>query len=87
MTKKLSEEELKQMLIDARKLVEINGYYNHYKGNLYQVLDVAILTEEIGVGVIYQAQYGESIVFVRPLEIWLEEVEYGGNRIKRFIKA
>jgi len=87
MTKKLSEEELNQMLVDARKVVSVGLNYQHYKGNVYQVVDLAILTEDIGVGVIYQAQYGKKILFVRPLAVWLGEVEHKGKTIKRFTEV
>lgn len=87
MTKKQSEQELEQMLITAREQVEIGGIYKHYKGNDYQVVDVAILTEEVGVGIIYRAQYGRGILFVRPLDVWLEEIEFEGGHVKRFAKV
>lgn len=87
MAKKLSEDELEQLLAAATEKVEVGALYKHYKGNLYEVVDVAILTEEIGVGVIYRAQYGKNILFVRPLDVWLGETEYEGKIIKRFVKV
>lgn len=87
MAKKLSEQELEQMLVVAQERVEVGAKYKHYKGKLYQVEDVAILTEEVGVGVIYRAQYGKNILFVRPLDVWLEETDYAGSTVKRFTKV
>jgi len=87
MTKKLSEQELEKKLVMAEEQVEVGGTYRHYKGNLYQVVDIAILTEEVGVGIIYRAQYGKNILFVRPLDIWLEEIKYDGKTVKRFAKV
>lgn len=87
MTKKLSEDELNEMLERARKLVIVDALYRHYKGNLYKVVDVAILTEEVGVGVIYRAQYGKNLLFVRPLDVWLEKTEYKGIIVERFSKV
>ncbi len=87
MTKELSEQQLHQLLLAAREQVEVGGVYGHYKGNRYEVVDVAILTEEIGVGVIYRALYGKNIMFVRPLEVWLEEVKYEGRTVERFSRV
>lgn len=36
--------------------------------------------------VIYQAQYGEKLTFLRPLTIWLEKVEWEGKTVPRFTK-
>ena len=87
MSKKLSEQELTDLLDDAQKKVAVGEHYQHYKGDLYEVVDVAIMTEEIGVGVIYKAQYGRNVLFVRPLEIFLEEIELKGKCVKRFAKV
>jgi hypothetical protein len=34
--------------------------------------------------VIYQAQYGEHLTFLRPLTVWLEDVEWEGRTVPRF---
>lgn len=86
MTQKLSEDELVQLLNDARQMVRVGATYRHYKGNDYRVVDLAILTEGDGVGVIYKALYGEHIVFVRPLQSWCEDAEHDGKVVTRFQK-
>ena len=49
-------------------------YYRHFKGNIYQVVGVAIHTEEEMV--VYRAQYGEQGLFVRPYSMFAEEVDH-----------
>lgn len=61
------------------------GLYEHYKGKKYQVLGVAVHSETLKELVIYQATYGEKLVWVRPLKMFLEKVEINGERKPRFI--
>lgn len=60
------------------------GIYRHFKGNNYEVLGVAIHTETDEKFVVYRALYGEKLLFVRPLKMFLEEVERDGKRFPRF---
>ena len=60
------------------------GQYEHYKGNKYQVLGVAIHSEILEELVIYKALYGKHLTWVRPLAIFLENVEYNGKKQPRF---
>jgi len=60
------------------------GIYQHYKGNKYQVLGVAIHSETLEEMVIYKALYGEEITWVRPLKMFLENVEVDGKSKPRF---
>ena len=50
-------------------------YYRHFKGNIYQVIGVAIHTETEEEMVVYRAQYGEQGLFVRPYSMFAEEVD------------
>ncbi len=60
------------------------GKYRHYKGNEYQVIGVAKHSETLEELVVYRALYGEGKIWVRPLSMFLEEVEVDGKRVLRF---
>ncbi len=65
-----TEEELQAMLADAQTRVPL-GLYAHYKnGNQYLVTGHAISRYSGEVCVLYQAQYGKKLSFVRTLEEW-----------------
>ena len=66
------------------RTLKIGGRYRHYKGNEYVVKGVARHSETLEEMVIYEAQYGEGEVWVRPREMFLEEVEVGGRKVPRF---
>lgn len=50
------------------------GIYKHYKGNLYQVLHVATHSETREKVVIYQCLYDDYSIWVRPYEMFCEQV-------------
>jgi len=65
------------------------GRYRHYKGKEYEVLGVAKHTETHEDFVVYRALYdspefGENALWVRPLKIFKETVEFEGKNTKRF---
>ena len=60
------------------------GKYQHFKGNLYQVLHIAKHSETDEMMVVYQPQYGERGIWVRPLSMFDEVIERDGKAIKRF---
>lgn len=60
------------------------GKYQHYKGNFYEVIGVAKHSETLEELVVYRALYGEGGIWVRPLEMFTENVEIGGSQIPRF---
>ncbi len=62
------------------------GIYRHFKGNTYEVVDIAKHSETLEEMVVYRALYGEGGLWVRPLSMWDEIVEYNGKKVKRFTK-
>jgi hypothetical protein len=61
-----------------------NGTYRHYKGPLYDVLGLARHSETEEWLVVYRPQYGERGLWVRPLSMFTEMVEYQGRQLPRF---
>lgn len=62
----------------------MTGIYKHYKGNEYKVLYIAKHSETLEVLVIYQQLYGDFTIWVRPYEMFVEEIEYNDKIVKRF---
>jgi hypothetical protein len=60
------------------------GIYKHYKGNLYEVLDVGRDSETEEWMVIYRTLYGDASTWVRPYEMFMETVNLNGKVVKRF---
>lgn len=49
--------------------------FKHFKGNIYKVIEVGIHSENAGCMVIYVSESDESLVWVRPLEMFLSDVD------------
>lgn len=60
------------------------GRYRHFKGNEYRLLYVAKHSETLEPMVVYEALYGEGGIWVRPAEMWSEEVDREGYHGPRF---
>ena len=56
------------------------GIYQHYKGQLYQVLHVAMHSETQEKLVVYQCLYGDYSIWVRPLEMFTESITLDDDR-------
>jgi cyclomaltodextrinase / maltogenic alpha-amylase / neopullulanase len=61
------------------------GRYKHFKGEEYEVLDVAKHSETLEDYIIYRAMYGEHDLWVRPASMFLDIKEVNGNFVPRFI--
>jgi hypothetical protein len=84
MDEKLSEIEFQSRLDDAAVVARIGGRYRHYKGNMYQVVALAIIEATNEPAVIYKALYGKELQFIRPISDWLMTVEWQGSTVPRF---
>lgn len=62
------------------------GIYRHYKGNEYEVLEVALHSETLEKMVLYRALYPNelSMTWVRPIAVFNETVEIDGQVVPRF---
>ncbi|MCD2513111.1 DUF1653 domain-containing protein [Comamonas endophytica] len=60
------------------------GLYRHYKGGLYQVLDMVRHSETLEPMTLYRALYGARGLWVRPAAMFGEEVVIAGQRQPRF---
>ena len=62
--------------------LKIKGIYKHYKGDLYLVEDIAYHSETQEKLVLYRALYGDNKLWVRPYEMFLEEVNKNGQKYR-----
>ena len=60
------------------------GKYRHFKGNEYEVVELAHHSETQETVVIYRALYGEHGLWVRPFDMFFETIERDGKTFKRF---
>ncbi|MBN7819520.1 DUF1653 domain-containing protein [Bowmanella yangjiangensis] len=60
------------------------GLYRHYKGKDYEVIGVARHSEDESLLVVYRPLYGERELWVRPLDMFIENVEVEGCSVPRF---
>jgi len=58
------------------------GIYKHYKGNLYQVFHVATHSETREKFVVYQCLYDDYSIWVRPYEMFCEQVTLENGQIQ-----
>lgn len=60
------------------------GIYRHYKGHYYEVIGVARHSETLEYMVVYRALYDNFELWIRPLQMFLEDVTLNGALKKRF---
>ena len=56
--------------------LKINGIYKHFKGDYYLIVDIAIHSETQEKYVVYRKLYGDCSLWIRPLEMFLSEVDH-----------
>ena len=60
------------------------GRYRHFKGREYEVIGVAKHSETLEELVVYRAVYGDSGLWVRPRDMFIEEIQRNDRKIQRF---
>ncbi|MGL6075036.1 MAG: DUF1653 domain-containing protein [Fimbriiglobus sp.] len=60
------------------------GKYQHFKGMMYDVMDLAQHSETLEWYVVYRALYGEGGLWVRPAAMFTETVTRDGQTFPRF---
>jgi hypothetical protein len=66
-----------------------SGKYQHFKGNFYEVIGIALDSETLKEYVVYKALYnskefGLDTLWIRERENFLGEVEVDGKKVPRF---
>ena len=56
--------------------IKIKGIYKHFKGDYYLVEDVGLYSETEEKCVIYRKLYGDGSLCIRPLDMFLSEVDH-----------
>ncbi|MFN8439714.1 MAG: DUF1653 domain-containing protein [Caldilineaceae bacterium] len=67
------------------KKLPIPGRYRHYKGKEYEVLDIARHSETEEEMVLYRTLYGDFSLWVRPVSMFVEDIEVNGVVQPRFV--
>ena len=57
------------------RILKVDGIYRHFKGNLYKVIGAAKHSENCEEYVVYKQMYGDGSMWIRPLNMFLEEVD------------
>ena len=60
------------------------GVYEHFKGKHYALLYIATNSETEEEFAVYRQLYGKEKVWIRPLKMFMENVEYKGELVPRF---
>jgi len=61
-----------------------SGLYQHFKGNYYEVIDIAKHSETEEEYVVYRPLKGDSGTWIRPLNMFTETIERDGKVLSRF---
>lgn len=68
----------------------LKGKYRHYKGKEYELIDVVTHSETLEKMVLYRPLYSPDFQvgekWVRPYDMFFEEIEVDGKKVKRFEK-
>lgn len=75
-------------LEELKNKVPLNSRYYHYKNpnQFYTVVAHGIIEATGEPAISYQAEYDDKIIWIRPLNVFLEELEFEGQKITRFTR-
>ena len=62
------------------------GRYRHFKGREYEVIGIARHSEDESPLVVYRKLYDDLSLWVRPADMWNEEVVRDGRTYIRFMR-
>ena len=83
----IPESELVERLEKAKKEVEVGTRYRHSKTGLeVTVLYIGLIEDDEKPAVIYQHEDGAKIIWVRPVDEFIKEVEIDDQKVPRFVK-
>ena len=71
-------------IISSKKIIMKLGIYQHYSGKYYQVLGISRHSETLEDFVVYQALYGDFGLWVRPIHMFSEKIQYESREVSRF---
>ncbi len=60
------------------------GFYKHFKGKIYELKAIAINSETLEDYVVYQACYGERLLWIRSKRMFFEKLEFNEKIVSRF---
>ena len=62
------------------------GRYHHFKGREYEVIGIARQSEDESPLVVYRKLYDDLSLWVRPADMWNEEMVRDGRTYIRFMR-
>lgn len=75
------------MIVQEKVLPNIGSVYRHYKGERYKIIAVAQHHKTGEQWVVYQALYGNFILYIRPLIMFRGIIVIEGKEILRFTEV
>ncbi|MCQ2770695.1 MAG: DUF1653 domain-containing protein [Clostridia bacterium] len=73
-------------MAEIKKIPNACDEYRHFKGNEYQVKDIAIDTRKPDLLVIYADKKTPTKIWARPFREWIETITRDGKTFSRFTK-